>query len=186
MCSNHHRAFDAYDYFIRYIPAVQKFIFVNYSGFTEHEKFHGRAVALDITHRHAPFPSLFIIHEMRVRGHHPFQPIEPLLLQDASFQEWIVTDSLFDDSTGTFDRDGPPLRPRRVRAPNQLLTTNPAEGSSGDRRLALNQDVIQDILAATRSMPSWRACEIEGTSWNGTAEENIQKYTSIIRMQQDS
>jgi len=32
-------------------------------------------------------------------------------------------------------------------------------------------------------MPSWKACEVEGTSWTGTAEENIQKYISSIGAQ---
>jgi len=29
-------------------------------------------------------------------------------------------------------------------------------------------------------MPSWKACQMDGTSWAGTAEENIQKYVSSI------
>jgi hypothetical protein len=29
-------------------------------------------------------------------------------------------------------------------------------------------------------MPSWKACQVEGTSWTGTAQENIQKYVSSI------
>jgi len=51
--------------------------------------------------------------------------------------------------------------------------------------LALNPDVIADILAATRAMPSWKACQMEGTGWTGTAEENIQKYVSSIGVQDD-
>jgi hypothetical protein len=43
----------------------------------------------------------------------------------------------------------------------------------------LNADVITDILTATCAMLSWKACQIEGMSWTGTAEENIQKYASI-------
>jgi hypothetical protein len=56
------------------------------------------------------------------------------------------------------------------------MTTAP----SGQRTLALNANIIDDIFAATRAMPSWKACEVEGTSWTGTAEENIQKYISSI------
>ena len=43
----------------------------------------------------------------------------------------------------------------------------------GTYKLELNDNVIADTLTATRAMPSWKACEIEGTSWTGTAEENI-------------
>ncbi|KAF8338519.1 hypothetical protein F5887DRAFT_982643 [Amanita rubescens] len=55
--------------------------------------------------------------------------------------------------------------------------------SSSQHTLALNADVIADILAATRAMPSWKACQVEGTDWTGTAEENIQKYISSIGVQ---
>jgi hypothetical protein len=55
--------------------------------------------------------------------------------------------------------------------------------SSGQRTVALNADVIADILAATRAVPSWKARQIEGTSWTGTAEENIKKYVSSIGVQ---
>lgn len=43
--------------------------------------------------------------------------------------------------------------------------------SSGRRRVALNAGVIGDILAATRAMPFWKTCQMEGTSWTVTAEE---------------
>jgi len=44
----------------------------------------------------------------------------------------------------------------------------------------LNANAITDILTVTRAMPSWKACQLENTSWKGTAEENIQKYVSLI------
>ena len=37
---------------------------------------HGKAIALDFSDRHAPFPSAFIIHEMRVSKFHPFSPVD--------------------------------------------------------------------------------------------------------------
>jgi hypothetical protein len=90
MCANHRALFDAYDFFIRYFHDVgsvciylgtdsqnqqtQKFVFINFSNLPILQPFHGKAIALDIKHRYAPFPSLFIIHEMQVRGFHPFQP----------------------------------------------------------------------------------------------------------------
>src|SRR5216684_8247246 len=46
--------------------------------------------------------------------------------------------------------------------------------------LVLDTDTIVTILAATRGSNSWKACQMEGTSWDGTAEENIQKYVSSV------
>jgi len=40
------------------------FVFVNYSDEQELQEFHGTVFGIDIDDRHAPFPSLFIIHEM--------------------------------------------------------------------------------------------------------------------------
>ena len=51
--------------------------------------------------------------------------------------------------------------------------------TSGGKRLALNADVIADILAATRESPSWKTCQIEGTNWAGTAEEKYREIRLI-------
>ena len=40
------------------------------------QRFHGKGVTLD---KYAPFSSLIIIHEMRIRGCRPFQPIVPTI-----------------------------------------------------------------------------------------------------------
>ncbi|KAJ2916641.1 hypothetical protein MD484_g3776, partial [Candolleomyces efflorescens] len=146
------------------------------------QKFHGKAIALDIRDRHAPFPSAFILHEMRVRGHHPFQPLAPDVPDDPPYQDWILSEGVFDSKSGSFKRDGPPEEYKRLPAQLhfQPTTTSMDTASSGRQKLALNENVIADILAATRAMPSWKACQIEGTSWNGTAEENIEKYVSSI------
>jgi hypothetical protein len=95
MCANHHLLFDQYYFFISFYPDVsliclcfgpsidrkqiRRFVFVNYSGESALQQFHGKAIALDITDRYAIFPSLFIIHEMRVRGHHPLGPVCPVM-----------------------------------------------------------------------------------------------------------
>jgi len=46
------------------------FVFVNYSDRQELQQFHSTVIGIDSDDLHAPFPSLFIIHEMRVRGFH--------------------------------------------------------------------------------------------------------------------
>jgi len=120
---------------------------------------------------------------MRVRGHHPFAPVAPDMDDGSLWQDWIVTDGIFDAEKNSFKHESPPaplgggdISPQQ---PPQFQTSG-GGGSSNKRSLALNADVISEILAATRGMPSWKACEIEGTSWAGTAEENIQKYVTSI------
>lgn len=51
------------------------------------------------------------------------------------------------------------------------ITGNTASSTAG-RTLALNEDVISTILAATHAMPPWKARQMEGASWTGTVEEN--------------
>ncbi|KAI0004450.1 hypothetical protein BJV74DRAFT_807376 [Russula compacta] len=184
MCPNHHRAFDEYLYFIRFCPDVKKFVLINYSDLPEFRPFHGKAIAIDIKDRHAPFPSIFIIHEMRVRGHNPFQAVIHNMPDDIPWQDWILSEGVFNYTSGGFTRGRRPgnsnnsaSAPTRQQLPP--MTTSSGASSSGCT-IALNADVITDILASTHAMPSWKACQIEGTSWAGTGEENIQKYVSSI------
>ena len=120
--------------------------------------------------RYAPFPSLFIIHEMRVRGFHPFQPVAPTVPDDILWQDWILSGQVFDNASNSFKRDSLPPNDNDRSAEAQLPFHPMTTASSSQRTLALNADVIADILAATRAAPLWKACQVEGT-----AEENIQK-----------
>jgi hypothetical protein len=164
---------------------TQKFVFINYSGSPGLQEYHGKAVALDVKDPHVPIPSLFIIHEMRVRGFHPFAPLNPSIPNDTLWQNWIESDGVYDPVSHSFKRDGPPMPADNGHSSITALpqfptaTTNTGGASSNKHSvLPLNADVIADILAATRAMPSWKACEEEGTTtWTGTAEENIHKYT---------
>jgi hypothetical protein len=199
LCAQIHVAFESYNYFIRFCPdvsfilslfasgpglhkkQVQKFVLINYSDKSALRPFHGKAIALDIKDRHAPFPSISIIHEMRVRGHNPFSPVDHILPNDIPWQDWILSEGMFDDISGSFKRE--PLidsnNSASAQAQIQFQPTTSADVSSGQRTITLNADVIADILAATHAMPSWKACQMEGTSWTGTTEENIQKYKHI-------
>ncbi|KAI0263010.1 hypothetical protein BC834DRAFT_888649 [Gloeopeniophorella convolvens] len=141
------------------------------------QQFHGKAIALDSRDRHAPFPSLFIIHEMRVRGFHPFRPVDPAVDDDPPWQDWILSDGVT-DASGVLIREHPEGSNTGNTAHTsatsvQLPQAQPPTGTShglvdGKMLLVLNQDIIADILAATRAMPSWKPCMVEGTSWSGT------------------
>ncbi|KAF5383173.1 hypothetical protein D9615_004890 [Tricholomella constricta] len=179
MCKNHQRSFDAFTFFIRFFPDIRKFVVVNYSDDASLQEFHGKAIALEITDHHAPFPSLFIIHELRVRGFHPFTPLRPDMPINPAWQDWISSSGVFDNTTNSFLRERPPPSCNSdVTAQPQI---QPAMANMGDvSPLAYDSKIIEEILAATRAMPSWKACQVEGTPWTGTAEENIEKYNSDI------
>jgi len=158
-------------------------VFINFSNLEELQPYHGKAVALDIRDRCAAFPSLFIIHEMRVRGFNPFEPLSLTISHDVSWQDWIVEDGVFDDTLGSFIRAPPPSNSNDNNggsARAQLPATRAGGGSSVGLTVELNSDVIARLLSVTHAMPSWNACQMEGTGWTTTAEENIQKYGSMV------
>ncbi|EJD07262.1 uncharacterized protein FOMMEDRAFT_149776 [Fomitiporia mediterranea MF3/22] len=191
MCDTHHRVFDECYFFIRFLPESRKFVFVNHSLERELQQFHGKAIALDIRDRYVPFPSLFIIHEERVRGFNPFSPVDPELPDDPEWQDWILSEGVVNES-GSFNRDPPPSNSNTndassPQSPQLQHTAAGASGrSSGTRRLVLNDDVIAEILAATHASLSWKACVMEGTSWDGTGEENVRKYMDTVGIEKDS
>jgi hypothetical protein len=168
---------------------IKRFVLVNYSDQYNEllQPYHGKAIALDIADKYTPFPSSFIIHEMRVRGFRPFHNPHPEVPFDDAVQwvNWITTRGVWDDARGQFHRHRPhgsgasrlPQMPSMT--PMDTSGSGGEPSASGMQRLELNNKVIADILAATREMPSWKECEIEGTSWTGTAEENRQKYLAI-------
>jgi hypothetical protein len=148
---------------------VGKFVLINYSNERTLRPFHGKAIAVDIKDRHAPFPSIFIIHKMRVRGHNPFAPVVHNLPDDIPWQDWILSDGVFNNISGSFNRDKLPRNrysnnsaSAQAQLQFQPMTTNAGDASTR-RVVEMNADVISDILAATYAMPSWKACQMEGT-----------------------
>ncbi|KAF9476074.1 hypothetical protein BDN70DRAFT_952691 [Pholiota conissans] len=167
MCAHHHLSFDAYAFFMRFLPD-QAFVLVNYSNKPSLRQYHGKTIALDVKDRHdATFASLFILQDTRVH--------------------LIFSDGAFDNVSGSFNYVSPPgnedngnVISTQSLSQFQPTTMSIADASSGPRRLALNAEVAADILAATCEILSWKVCQIEGTSWTGMAEENVKKYVSSI------
>ncbi|KIJ51665.1 hypothetical protein M422DRAFT_243986 [Sphaerobolus stellatus SS14] len=125
---------------------IRKFVFVNYSGACDLQQFHGKAVALDISNRYVPFPSLFIIHEMRVRGFHPFRPITPDMPAPILWQDWILSDGVFDNTSNSFIHDRPPANNNVAglgRSQLQLQPTTSAGGGGG--ALEVNDAVVEGL-----------------------------------------
>lgn len=165
-----------------------KYILVNYSDIQSLQPYHCKVIAIDTVHRFSPFPGLFIIHEMRVRGHNPFRPTR-FDLTSIAWADWILQDGTILDDKVAFIHDLPETSgsndggaPSHSQPSSSL---NPGNANSGDYTVELNDQVIADILAASRTMPTWRACQMEGTTWAGTAEENIKEYVSNIGVQDD-
>ena len=63
--------------------------------------------------------------------------------------------------------------------------TNEGGVSSGRKLAPLDDSLIAEILAVQRASATWKACVAEGTSWAGTAEENIEKYVSTVGVDPD-
>lgn len=173
---------------IIHMKQSQKFVLIDYSDRPNValQPHHGKAIALDITDKYVPFPSLFIIHEIRVRGYHPFHDTSPNVPDDDAidWQDWVKTSGVWDNVNNHFHRRKPRGNGASGLPPMPSITPINTSGggessASGTRRLEFNEKVIADILAATRATESWKECVIEGTSWTGTAEENRQKYLSI-------
>ncbi|KAJ7929237.1 hypothetical protein B0H13DRAFT_1703331 [Mycena leptocephala] len=168
MCPTHQKLFDTFFFFIRYIPQSRRFVLVNQSNHYDLEQYHGKCVPLNISDPHTPFPSVFIIHEMRVRGFHPFQAAVPINTDTTIWQDWITTDAVYNPTTEWFEH-----KP----APSQDPASTPAPALvSGVNQMQMGDAAINAILQATRDSASWRACELEDKTWTGTAEENTRAY----------
>ncbi|TRM66586.1 hypothetical protein BD626DRAFT_396367 [Schizophyllum amplum] len=179
LCPNHREKYDRYVFFIRYVPQHRKYIFVNYSDAWELQPYHGKAIALDVADPYAPLPSLFVIHENRVRGHWPFAPINPDMPKDIIWQDWISSRGCLREPVGTDH----PLFHREALAPDQSASLQPLSGlSTASSALApLDDDMLGQILAATRGSLSWKTCEQENTTprrW-GTAEEDVTEHEQV-------
>ena len=147
-----------------------KYVLVNYSRGRRRAIFHGKALKLEVDHPYSPFPSILLIHEMRVRGHNPFalepDDISPMI-EDVDWKREEISDTKHDAAMN--------LQEGGMILPNTVTGTTSGNSSggvpAGMRSLPLNDDVIQEILTATRESASWKACVEEGrTSWDGTAE----------------
>ncbi|KAF8346113.1 hypothetical protein F5887DRAFT_123490 [Amanita rubescens] len=165
LCPNHHGLFDAHRFFIRYVPEQRKFVFVNYSQGEDDAIFHGKAIKLDVDHRYSPFPSILLIHEWRVRGFYPFAT-DPLnissMIEDQDWMKEKISDIEHDP---TMNPDDP-----FTRTTDNGTGNSSGEPPAGMRSVALNDDVIEKILSATRESASWKACEQEGRiNRDGTA-----------------
>ncbi|KAF7976605.1 hypothetical protein HWV62_6104 [Athelia sp. TMB] len=119
------------------------------------------------------------------RDARPFAPPAPEMPDACAWQDWIGAEGVWDEGAGSFRREGPPGNIYSGPAQAEVLLQIPHMAPDGSHALALDQDAVANILAATRASASWRACVREGTSWAGTAEENVRKYVSAVGIEDD-
>ena len=123
MCRDHHIAFNSYEFYICLVPRCEclhflffgqvwqfnkkqigKYVLIKHSDNPNLDQYHGKLIALDPHDHHAPFPSLFIIHEIRVRGFDPLQLICPDIPDIFPWQDWLSSGGLLDNTSGYFVR----------------------------------------------------------------------------------
>lgn len=135
-----------------------------------------------------------------MRGHNPFQP-DRLVPVDTKikYQDWITV------------REGGTIAdiqnaPAPQRSPGSNLDqggdtsgglTEQSHGGTQDNlntedgpgALQMltnpfsNSDSLKTLVEALHKEPTWKACVVEGTTWEGTAAENTQKYLDLIETQ---
>ncbi|KIP05707.1 hypothetical protein PHLGIDRAFT_119607 [Phlebiopsis gigantea 11061_1 CR5-6] len=141
---------DGLRFYIHYISSRRKF--VNFGGIAVNASFSGKATALDIGDRHAPFPFLSIVRETRVRGRWPGVPLPP---------KYLVIHLGKTGSSRT--RNEPLPSPTGVNNGSQGTWTNfhfPAQSvNANPGGQVLNEVVINEILAATYASEPWTAYE---------------------------
>ena len=142
----------------------RKFVFINYSQGKDDAIFHGKAIKLDVDHRYSPFPSIFLIHEWRVRGFYPFAT-DPLNISPTiEDQDWTKENISDTEHDATMNPEN-----SFTRTTDNGTGNSSGEPPAGTVSVALNDDVIEKILSATRESASWKACEQEGSiSWDGS------------------
>ena len=95
-------------------------------------------------------------------------------------QNWIVSDAQ-DVSAGGENSSGagPSSVPMKKEGSGDSDKTV-CEQPDNTMTFTLDAETIEKILFATRTSESWKACVKEGTTWDGSAEENIAKYKDNV------
>ncbi|KAI0293777.1 hypothetical protein BC826DRAFT_368939 [Russula brevipes] len=191
LCYSHHADFDSYRFFIRWVPSVRIFVFVNFSRNEDLEQFHGKAVVLDANHHHSPFPAPFLIQEMRTRGFHPWCTDRPIP-HPAS-----TTYTLGNNRVGGVANLGGGSHTGVVSGGSDGMGrpggSGGAASSSGEpSSTGINQqylvlgnpfqdpELLESMRRQWQQLPNWKSATVEGLTWEGTAEENARKYADLV------
>lgn len=117
------------------------------------------------------------------RGRNFYQPT-PDVEVASGWQDWMVNDGVVsegDNGSFTFKRSAPTTGPPASQSTN-LPASRTAAPPSGSRARIVppTADLVAQLMAAQRTLPSWKAAQMESMSWDGTTEENIKKYAENV------
>lgn len=148
-------------------------------------EFHGKAIGLDIEDIRAPLPLLCLVHEYMARGRNFYQPT-PDVEVTGGWQEWMISEGVVnenDDGSFSFNREAPTSGPPADQSLNvEKSPATQVASTSGSRAMIMppTDDLIKELMAVQRTMPSWKASQKDAMGWEGTAEENMKKYVENI------
>ncbi|KAF8735347.1 hypothetical protein AX14_002223 [Amanita brunnescens Koide BX004] len=203
--SNGKGLFDAHCYYIRWMPEERRFVFINHPQSEDLEVHHGKAVNLDASDDRLPFHGAFLFHEMRVRGYWPLQEDRAIPLP-VRWVDWLTTDDNDDDDgDGDGDNGDGGGRGRRGGHGGQvshgrggnnetsgrlLRSRGPVPGSSASGKVFIpsnpftNPASLEALKRSFEKQPNWKAAVMEGTAWEGNADENAAKWRKLNRIEE--
>lgn len=158
-----------------------KFVIINHSRLPELEVFHGHATLLSCNPT-MPFPIAFLFIEARTRGYWPDQPDRHLHVQRAktpyalSLPPPSIIDETMAANASTVGRGAWSSAGASYDGKGTIHLSDPFA----------NPKELEELMAGYRRLPTWKAAIVEGTSWAGTAEENIALYRREILAELES
>jgi hypothetical protein len=144
------------------------------------ERWHGRAINLREEDARLPFHGAFLVHEARVRGWWPFRADRPISLP-IPWQQW---DSDEDDNSD-IQTDSDNSDPLPKRQPHKSFPTNPTPAGQQPKTFTptnpfASPTELQSLKDSFSKQPNWKAAVLEGETWEGTAEENVNKWQRLV------
>ena len=130
---------------------------------------------------------------MRVRGHWPLREDRPIPLP-IRWVHWLRRDGDGDDGGGgrgergrggNDHNKGPGKNERRPSGDTGGEGGGPVPGSSSSGQVFIptnpftNPAALQTLKESFAKQPNWKAAVMEGTTWEGNADENAAKWRKL-------
>jgi len=190
LCLNHQTLFDKLYYYIRWMPEERRFVFINHSQWEECadlEVYHGRAINLHEGDNRLPFHGAFLFHEMRVRGYWPLREDRAVPLP-IPWVDWLGDDGRGGRGRGGSNGHNHGPGKNETGSGRLLRSHGPVPGSSASGKVFIptnpfaNPTELEALKKSFAEQPNWRAAVKEGTTWEGTADENAAKWRELNRI----
>ena len=155
------------------------------------EVHHGKAINLDASDDRVPFHGAFLFHEIRVRGYWPLREDRAIPLP-IRWVDWLTTDD--DDGGGGGDGDngdggGRVGRGGHGRQDRRGGQVSRGRGSTASGKVFIpsnpftNPASLEALKKSFANQPNWKAAVMEGTTWEGNADENSAKWRKLNRIE---